>query len=198
VGNEEIFSGRMQWYEMRDYIRDVVKPIRTDESKECVPITIAEPWSTIFMPDGSEIFPALFDELDSPILANIFPFHEGYDIDDAIGRLKNVYKTICDANPHREIWIGETGWPSEGGTVGDAEASCPNAARYLRECLQWVREEDIPLCYFEAFDEMWKAPPDYQAHWGVWCADADLKIPEPATLSLLALGGLAILRHRRR
>ncbi|MBN2579145.1 MAG: PEP-CTERM sorting domain-containing protein [Pirellulales bacterium] len=198
VGNEEIFQG-MPWDEMRDYIINVVKPIRSEEKKECIPIAIAEPWSTIFMPDtGKEIFPTLFDELDGPILANIFPFHEGYNIDDAIDRLKSIYTLICDANPNREIWIGETGWPSAGETVGDAVPSCENAARYLEGCLEWMREDPaVKMCYFESFDEEWKAPPEYQAHWGVWYGDGTLKIPEPTTMVLLMSGAALVLLAMR-
>ncbi|MBN2293345.1 MAG: PEP-CTERM sorting domain-containing protein [Pirellulales bacterium] len=203
IGNEEISSGNMQWYEMRDYIIYVVKPIREEEKKVCIPITIAEPWSTIFMPDtGTEIFPELFDELDGPILANIFPFHEGCHIDDAIDQLKSTYTMICNANPHREIWIGETGWPSAGETVEEAVPSCENAARYLRDCLEWMREDpDVKLCYFAAFDEQWKAPPEYQANWGVWYGDGNLKLPEPTSIGLLMSGAPILLlatRRRRR
>lgn len=207
IGNEEIFAGRKTADAMEDYIRDVVWPIRHDLSKDCIPISMAEPWDKLFDENGSSRYPSLIDVIDGPVLVNIFPFHEGVAIDDALDSLKSTYNMIKTENPGLDLWIGETGWPSMGDPVDDAVPSCENATKYLQGCIDWVASEDIPLCYFEAYDEDWKAydqwgnqrAPVIEANWGVWYNDGALKVPEPSSLVLLmSVAAPALLGRRRR
>lgn len=207
IGNEEIFQSRKTPDAMRDYIRDVAKPIRNDLSKDSIPISIAEPWYTLFDELGAARYPSLMNEIDGPVLVNIFPFHEKVGINGALDYLMGTYNMIKEKNPGLDVWIGETGWPSAGDPVGGAVPSPENAAQYLQDCIDWTASEDVPLCYFDAYDEDWKAydqwgnlrAPVIEAHWGVWYNDGTLKVPEPGVLvMLLGMAGLALLWRRRR
>jgi hypothetical protein len=86
--------------------------------------------------------------------------------------------------------IGETGWASDGLTKTVAETSSENLARYFSEVSKWAADNNVPLFYFEAFDEKWKGNPDdpndpnalVEKHWGIWDSNGHLKrtfIPEP-------------------
>ena len=70
-------------------------------------------------------------------------------------------------------------WPSEGETKGAALPSLENAECYFFDVLAWVNESEIPLFYFEAFDEHWKGPEELERHWGIWDAEGRLKISAP-------------------
>lgn len=185
IGNEEIFSHpsdpgrRRDWPDLREYILNTVKPIRQEQEKDAVRLTIAEPWSTLFDTSGTlkAAYHDLFDTIDGPLLVNIHPYNEGITNADAFNYLKGVYSNIVSMNPGKEIWIGETGWPSDGGPGASPE----NAARYLRDCLSWVDDMQIPLMYFMAYDVAWKVDvfgaPAFESHLGVWYNDGTLKIP---------------------
>ena len=43
-----------------------------------------------------------------------------------------------------------------------------NLAKYFSEISKWAGDNNIPIFYFAAFDEKWKAPPEVEAHWGIW------------------------------
>lgn len=185
IGNEEIYnhpwdpSHRRNWPELRDYILNTVIPLRDGLGKGAVPISIAEPWSTLFDTSGvlKPEYDGLFDTIDGPLLVNIHPYNEGIPSAEAFDYLKEVYSNITLMNPDKHIWIGETGWPSDGG----ADASPEKAASYLRECLAWMDDEQVPLMYFMAYDVAWKvdvfSAPAFEAHLGVWYNDGILKIP---------------------
>ena len=42
------------------------------------------------------------------------------------------------------VIIGETGWPSKGGQLGQAVPSIPNQRQYLREFLELAEQKQIP------------------------------------------------------
>ena len=76
------------------------------------------------------------------------------------------------------IVIGETGWPSDGNPNPEAVPSLENAQRYFCDVLAWSIAKNIPLFYFEAFDENWKEDgyANVEKHWGLWYADGSPKL----------------------
>lgn len=145
-----------------------------------IPVTVAEPWYTLFRrnPDSSFKYQEVLDELDV-FMVNIYPYHRGVDIDDSVADLNEIYwNVIADANeagPNKIVMIAETGWPSAGETKIAAKPSPKNAARYFYDVQCWAARNDVNVFYFSAYDEEWKAPPEYEAHWGVWEQDGTIK-----------------------
>lgn len=56
-----------------------------------------------------------------------------------------------------ELWNGETGWPTDGGSsYGAAHAGTDNAHTYFKEGVCGMIAWGVNTFYFEAFDEPWK------------------------------------------
>jgi len=189
VGNEELYAYEKGDSEAIDpnTLKQILKDVhsRLDANGlSNIPVTIAEPWYTLFKhnPDNSFKYQEVLDEVDV-FMVNIYPFHRGIDIDDAVADLDSIYwDVITDANeagPNKSVIISETGWPSEGETKIAAKPSPMNAARYFYDVQCWAARNDVNVFYFSAYDEKWKAQveyaPEYEAHWGVWEPDGTIK-----------------------
>ena len=207
VGNEELFAGALSANALVGQLTNVRH--RLDNiGRADIPVTTAEPFDTLFAPDGSGGWRARYPEVIEAIdvvLVNIYPFWDGTDIDSAVDDLAQHYQWAVDVvGPDKPVIISETGWPSEGRVNGAAEPSLDNATRYFFDSLAWATANDVPMFYFEAFDEKWKEEPPVgptpfrvESHWGVWYSDGTVKIPEPSSLTLLGFATLALLRQRR-
>lgn len=115
--------------------------------------------------------PALVRAVDVVGL-NVYPFWEKVSIDGALVSFSKTYAAIKAVSGGKQVVITETGWPSDGGGYGDALANSQNAQRYLDEVSAYTIEKSIPLFYFAAYDEPWKAAYEqaYGAHWGLYDA----------------------------
>ncbi|MDO1502497.1 MFS transporter [Winogradskyella maritima] len=111
------------------------------------------------------------------ILVNCYPFWEGSAVDDALVNLRQMYALTELIADGKEIIITETGWPSEGQTVGNAKPSKLNAMKYFVQTQDWATKTNIPLFYFSSFDESWKVQQEGEvgARWGLWNKDEKLK-----------------------
>jgi hypothetical protein len=137
--------------------------------------------------------PALAQDVDF-ITVNVYPFWQGISIDSAVQSLDQAYTLVEKAFPHKQIVIGETGWPSAGPPHGAAVPSAENQARYLRESINWAQSHRVQFFYFEAFDEDWKTNEGgVGTHWGLYQQDGKVK---PALSDVLAGATSATLRER--
>ena len=111
------------------------------------------------------------------ILANCYPYWESCHIDYSLMHAKQMYYQALHAGQGKKVIITETGWPSQGTGLDDAQPSMENALRYFLNMQQWSAQEDIEMFYFSSFDEAWKvgAEGDVGAYWGLWDARGNLK-----------------------
>lgn len=111
------------------------------------------------------------------ILANCYPYWEECHIDYSLLHAKQMYYQALHAGRGKKVIITETGWPSQGTGLGDAQPSKENALRYFLNMQQWTAQDDIEIFYFSSFDEAWKvgAEGDVGAYWGLWDKDGNLK-----------------------
>lgn len=110
------------------------------------------------------------------VTANITPFSLGHPYSEALPYLTNSYAAIGQLT-HKQVWIGETEWPTEGGLHGNSLANLDNATNFFAEAQHWARQNKVKMFYFEAFDEPWlgqiEAP--FGGHWGVFTSTGTLK-----------------------
>ncbi|KAI9890110.1 MAG: glycoside hydrolase 3 protein [Vezdaea aestivalis] len=123
------------------------------------------------------------------ILVNAFSYWQGQDIKNATG---SFFDDIAQATAHIqnikgstdgvELWVGETGWPTEGDDYEKAHPSIENAKTYFHSALCGIKAWGFNVFSFEAFDEPWKPVSKGQngqvadeRHWGVWNADRSPK-----------------------
>jgi exo-beta-1,3-glucanase (GH17 family) len=197
IGNEEIYANDnghstsltpIEYFDLLDNVRQQLD----DANCRHVPIAAAEPFETLFEMDSTGIsymkHTELLDHIDILFL-NIYPFWTAFpDIENGgahISTAKDIlalkYKLAVDEIKSRKpamlIVIGETGWASNGPAYGDAEPSLDNLAQYFHEVSEWSTDTNVPLFFFEAFDEKWKAasPTDIEANFGIWNSDGTLK-----------------------
>lgn len=130
----------------------------------------------------ADVYSVLLDhprvmEAGDIVFANYYPFWEGVPIERAIGVLGDWHQRMVAAAGGKEVWVSETGWPSEGDPVGEAVPSPENAALYLRQFVSWARSAGVRYFYFIALDETWKARYEGSrgAHWGIWDKNGNLK-----------------------
>ncbi len=120
--------------------------------------------------------PKLVDACDI-ILANCYPFWEGFSIDQASFYLQQMFAITQEAAKGKQVLITETGWPNQGTNSSSAEPSPRNAMRYFINVNRWQKENNIGLFYFSSFDESWKVHQegDVGARWGIWDKNEQLK-----------------------
>ncbi len=111
------------------------------------------------------------------ILANCYPFWEGYPLEHSLAYLKNMYYQAVSAAKGKKVIISETGWPNLGSPDRNAVPSYDNALTYFINAFAWANQENIDVFYFSSFDETWKIEKegDVGAYWGLWDKDGNLK-----------------------
>lgn len=111
------------------------------------------------------------------ILANCYPFWEGYPLEHSLAYLKNMYYKAVSAAKGKKVIISETGWPNLGSPDRNAIPSYENALSYFINTFSWANQENIDVFYFSSFDETWKIEKegDVGAYWGLWDKDGNLK-----------------------
>lgn len=111
------------------------------------------------------------------ILCNCYPFWEGTPFDQSLAHMKSMYASAQQAAPGKKVVITETGWPSQGQSLMQAQPSAINALKYFINAQLWAHDENIEMFYFSSFDESWKvgAEGDVGAHWGIWDSSEQLK-----------------------
>ncbi len=182
VGNETILRGDLTATESAAYINDLRQRIKEDDP-------FINPWSWyITTADAWSVWlnnPELVDAADI-IMANVHPYREGISIEDAASYVVDKYNEL-DAAYNKPIVISETGWPSEGETIGNAVPSPENQRKFLLDFRKLAGENKIPYFYFESYDEPWKAQYEGEAgrHWGLVDSEGNIK---PSLQAILPAG----------
>ncbi|WP_340106318.1 MFS transporter [Rhodohalobacter sp. 8-1] len=112
------------------------------------------------------------------VMANCYPFWEGYDAEHSSVYLKKMYEVTKDVAGNKKVIIAETGWPTYGKPVDQAEPSIENMMKYFIRLKKWSEQENIEVFCFSSFDESWKArhEGDVGARWGLWNKNEQLKV----------------------
>ena len=111
------------------------------------------------------------------ILANCYPFWEGYNIAQATNYLNHMYQVTNAAAKGKPVIITETGWPNAGESSGQAVPSPLNCMQYFVNSQKWAKAQNIPLFHFSSFDESWKVKDEGTVgdQWGIWDKHEKLK-----------------------
>ena len=166
VGNETIYRNDVTADQLNDYIRRVraALPAR-------IKVTTAEPWSMWLLT------PEIGENVDV-IFVHLLPYWESVSARDAQSFLDRAFINVQEEFPDKPIVIGETGWPSEGRTRGNAQASLSNQAYFLRGFMQSALDKGYDYYLLEAYDQPWKISNQegaVGAYWGVFDATGKAK-----------------------
>lgn len=166
VGNEVLLRGEITQEELIEYINRVRKALVGTN----IPVGYVDTYYEYYMR------PELVDACDV-ILANCYPFWEGFSIDDSFKHLRQMHAITKQISKGKKIIIAETGWPSQGQAVEDAHPSQLNAMKYFIQTQEWASSEGIEIFHFSSFDESWKVRIEGElgARWGIWDKNEKLK-----------------------
>ena len=163
VGNEVLLHNLVPYNTLVGYLDRARAALDT-------PVSVAEPWHVwLTKPD-------LVKHVDF-IGVHLLPYWEGVDVDKAVDFSLERLQDIRNAYPDKPIVIAEVGWPSNGRTRNDAQASLANQASFLRRFLARAEEQKLTYYVMEAFDQPWKRATEggVGTYWGVYDVNREPK-----------------------
>ena len=165
VGNETLQSGTLT----QDELIGCIEYVKSRISRE-IPVTTSDDADTLI---GNR---SVCEKCDL-LMVNAYPYWGGVAIDKAAAAFDATIAQVRSAYPAKEIIVSETGWPTAGGSEGNAIASGDNARTYFNAIRSWSVENDIVVLWFDAADESWKAAYEgpVGAHWGLMTSKCKLK-----------------------
>ncbi len=164
VGNEVMYREELEEEELVEYI------LRAKQALKGIPVGYVDAYYEFTnRPKITEVCDV--------ILANCYPYWEACHIDYSLLVMKQMYYQAVQAASGKRVIITETGWPSSGDALGDAQPGYENALKYFINAQSWSQQEGIEMFYFSAFDEGWKvgAKGSVGAFWGLWDANEQRK-----------------------
>jgi exo-beta-1,3-glucanase (GH17 family) len=110
------------------------------------------------------------------ISIHTYPVWEYKHIHEAIEYTKENYEAVASIHPGKPVIITEAGWAtnSNGRGIQPEHVNEENQKIYYEDLMNWSDENNIPVFFFEAFDENWKGSPDPmepEKHWGLFKAN---------------------------
>ena len=158
VGNEVLLRKDLDVQRLTDLIQEV-------RSQVHVPVTYADTW------EGWLDHPQLASAVDF-ITIHILPYWEDLPVpvERAPDHIRQVIALMRQRFPGRELFVGETGWPSEGRARGAAIPGHAAQARFFREAVNTLTEEGVHYSLIEAVDQPWKRDLEgtVGGAWGIW------------------------------
>jgi len=159
VGNEALLRRDVKPDELIRLLREV-------QAQVSQPVTYAEVW------EFWEKYPQIIPEVDF-ITVHLLPYWEDdpSGIDTALAQVERVHDRFVHEYG-KPVFIGETGWPSEGRQREDALPSRLNEARFMRGFIEMAEEHGWNYNLIEAFDQPWKRISEgtVGGFWGLWDA----------------------------
>lgn len=185
VGSETLLRGDLTPQQLVDKIRYVKDRLQD----AAIPVTTAESIGILLEQ------PALRSACDI-LMPNCYPYWAGNSINEAAGSFAQSVASLRAKAEGKQLIISETGWPTAGQSTGKAVAGEAEAARYFEEIRGWSVTSGIPVIWFDAADEPWKAKDEGEsgAHWGFLTSEMQLKEGYAGTdffRSVYGIGGMA-------
>ncbi len=164
VGNEVLYREELSEEALCNYIQQVKK------SAGQVPVGYVDAYYEFINR------PKLVEVCDV-VSINCYPFWEGASIETANLYLQEMLRKTQAVAKGKPIIVAETGWPSLGQAVDEAQPSEANFMRYYLETQLWAKQSSVPCFYFSSFDESWKIHAEGWAgtSWGIWDTRENLK-----------------------
>jgi len=96
---------------------------------------------------------------------NIQPYYNGGLSSDAGTFLLNQYEIVVNACVGKNVIVSEAGWPSAGGSHGDAVASSQDQEIAITAIYEATNGQ---VTFFSFGDDAWKNPPGPEQHFGIF------------------------------
>ncbi len=166
VGNESLKNGTVTESQLLTYIQLVKAQVPKN-----VLVTYVDTWNTMLA------HPNVVAAVDI-VAVNIYPFYDNQSIGQALSSFQSAYANTVAAANGKQVIVTETGWPGSGNPPATGSTALPSAASetaYFNSIQTWARHVNLPLFYFDAYDEAWKANYNDYASWGIWDSNGIMK-----------------------
>jgi exo-beta-1,3-glucanase (GH17 family) len=177
VGNETLLRKEVTGDQLATLIGQVKAKVKQ-------PVTYADVWE--FWDQYPQVAPAV-----DFITIHLLPYWEDQPlgIDAALAHVAQVREDFGRRFAPKDIFIGETGWPSEGRQRETALPSRVNEARFVRTFAAVAERHGWHYNLIEAFDQPWKRNNEgaVGGYWGLFDADRRDKGVLEGPVSNLAL-----------
>ncbi|MGN8261205.1 beta (1-6) glucans synthase [Pseudomonas sp. SMSB3] len=161
VGNETLLRKEVTGERLAALIDRVKRQVK-------VPVTYADVWE--FWLQHPQIAPAV-----DFLTIHLLPYWEDdpSGIDDALAHVAEVRRAFGTQFAPKDVFIGETGWPSEGRQRETAVPSRANEARFIRGFVAMAEANGWHYNLIEAFDQPWKRASEgaVGGYWGLYDAE---------------------------
>lgn len=164
VGNEAL----VDWNDHMVPLEQIIAYVRQVKGAIEQPVTVADNyvwWTREGAPLAAEV-----DFLG----VHTYPVWEEKTIDEGLSFTIENLQGVRQALPEKPIAVLEAGWATVASEFGE-RASEADQKRYYNEMLDWAKETNTTVFFFEAFDEPWKGDPDNplgaEKHWGLFNVD---------------------------
>ncbi|MGY4531304.1 exo-beta-1,3-glucanase (GH17 family) [Pseudomonas sp. TE3786] len=161
VGNETLLRKEVTGAQLAKLIGDVKAQIKQ-------PVTYADVWE--FWLKHPEVAPAV-----DFLTIHLLPYWEDdpTGIDEALAHVAEIRQVFGAKFAPKDIFIGETGWPSEGRQRETAVPSRVNEAKFIRGFVAMAEQNGWNYNLIEAFDQPWKRVSEgaMGGYWGLFDAD---------------------------
>jgi exo-beta-1,3-glucanase (GH17 family) len=173
VGNEVMLRHEMA-------VADLARIVRSVKARVKVPVTYADVWDVWLR------YRELADAVDF-VTIHILPYWDDVPISAelAAAHVDSIRQRMAAIFPGKEIFIGETGWPSAGRMREGALPSRTNQARVIDDILALAKREHLRINLIEAYDQPWKRQWEgtVGGHWGLF-ESAERKLKYPAQVAV--------------
>ncbi len=166
VGNEVLYRKDLTEQQLLDYIYRVKNALKDFD----IPVGYVDAYYEF------SHRPEITEACDV-ILSNCYPYWEGCSLEHSLAHMQQMFGQASAAANGKKVIITETGWPSQGSSLGGAHSSAENTMKYFINTQAWSTKDDIDVFYFSSFDESWKvgSEGDVGAYWGLWDKHEKLK-----------------------
>jgi exo-beta-1,3-glucanase (GH17 family) len=171
-GNEIFISPASDIYVSN--INEIVGYLVKIHAQTTAPVTIDELYSIWSDPKYSDLI-----RLQDFLAVHIYAQPSNVSLENAVSYINDSYNELKTQFPQKQILITETGWTtSKNAGQFDPVADEASQKQFYTQCQQWSNLNEIPIFYFEAFNERWKGPTATEAetNWGFYYADRTPKL----------------------
>ena len=134
-----------------------------------IPVTIDDVYSVWLDPNYSELV-----KLQDFLAIHIYGQWSNVSLENTVAYINDSFNELKTQFPQKPILVTETGWTTNK-NIGqfDPVADEVSQKQFYTQCQQWSNLNDIPIFYFEAFNERWKGATATEAetNWGFYYAD---------------------------
>ena len=153
---------------------EIIGYLNKIHEKTTVPVTIDDIYAVWLYPTYSDLV-----NLQDFLAIHIYGQWSNVPLENTISYIDGSLNELKTYFPQKQILITETGWTTSKNTGQFSPvADEVSQKQFYTECQKWSNLNEVPIFYFEAFNERWKGPTATEAetNWGFYYADRTPKL----------------------